>query len=130
MTVISGKYYMIYPPKKNLNLALVKSVVQLLNRIAWYANTAELFTGGDMEITASRRKFNVTEKDRVLFNGKCYILLSQTYYEDWYHINPIISNTLFNKLIKEGKAVKTDEVYNSPFGIIIPNHVIYKFVDE
>ena len=83
-----------------------------------------------MEITASRRKFNVTEKDRVLFYCNCYILLTQTYYEDWYHINPIISNTLFNKLIKEGKAVKTDEVYNSPFGIIIPNHVIYKFVDE
>ena len=79
--------------------------------------------------SADRRKFNVTEKDRVLFNGNCYILLTQTYYRDWSCINPIISKTLFNKLIKEGKAVKTDEVYNSPFGIISPDNVIYKFVN-
>ena len=83
-----------------------------------------------MEITANRRKFNVSEKDRVLFNGHCYILLTQTCYSDWSHICPTISKSLFNKLIKEGKAVKTDEVYNSPFGTISPNNVIYKFVGE
>ena len=65
-----------------------------------------------MEITLYKRKFNVTNKDRVLDNGSCYQLLTQRYFHDWCYICPVMSKTLFNKLRKEGKLVLSKEKWN------------------
>lgn len=55
-----------------------------------------------IEITASRRKFICTSKDKIMFNGKCYILNTQTMLVDWSDVYPTISKTEFNRLKKLG----------------------------
>ena len=55
-----------------------------------------------IEITASRRKFICTSKDKIMFNGKCYILYTQTMWVEWSNVFPTISKTEFNRLKKLG----------------------------
>ena len=55
-----------------------------------------------IEVTASRRKFICTSKDKIMFNGKCYILNTQTMHVDWSNVHPTISKTEFNRLKKLG----------------------------
>lgn len=64
-----------------------------------------------MELNLYKRKFFVTSKDRIMDNGACYQLITQTYYKDWYQICPLVSKTLFRKLLKEGKIVLSKEKY-------------------
>ena len=64
-----------------------------------------------MDIIASRRHFDVTNKDLVLYNGACYQLWTQAYvvYETRYHIPhnaaPIIPNNRAEKWINQGILV-------------------------
>lgn len=62
-----------------------------------------------MDIVASRRHFNVTEKDKVMFNGACYQLMTQTYFKDWNRMCPIIATSKAEKLIAQNKLVYIGE---------------------
>ena len=66
-----------------------------------------------MELKIRKKVFNVSEKDRVLFNGACYILLTQKVRDGWHDVNPTVPKTTMKKLIKEGKAVLMEEKYTS-----------------
>ena len=58
-----------------------------------------------MKITASRRTYEVSNKDLVMYNGACYQLMTQKYYHNWGYISPVISKTNAKKWIKEGILV-------------------------
>lgn len=53
-----------------------------------------------VEIKSGRKRFNCTSKDAIMFNGAVYQLITQTYWKDWTELNPIISKTEFNRLLK------------------------------
>ena len=61
-----------------------------------------------MDIIASRRHFNVTNSDVVMYDGSCYHLMTQRYktYEGRYHLPcdniPEISDSQAKKYIKDG----------------------------
>lgn len=57
-----------------------------------------------IEVKASntRRKFMCSSKDKIMDNGYCYQLITQSFYKDWMDIRPIISKTEFNRLMKMG----------------------------
>ena len=56
-----------------------------------------------IEIKASRRTFTCTNKDKIMYNGSIYQLITQKYQSElWYKTNPIISKTEFNRLCKLG----------------------------
>lgn len=56
-----------------------------------------------MEVKAvnTRQKFNCTKKDKIMFNGNCYQLVTQYVIKNWSHVTPVISKTEFNRLLKE-----------------------------
>lgn len=56
----------------------------------------------EIEITASRRKFTCTNKDKIMYNGKCYQLITQSYWKDWSNITPVITEKEFKRLQKLG----------------------------
>lgn len=65
-----------------------------------------------MDIVASRKHFDVTNKDLVMFNGACYQLTTKRYlkYDDASHLFsrymvPIIPNSRAEKWIKQGVLV-------------------------
>lgn len=65
-----------------------------------------------MDIVASRKHFDVTNKDLVMFNGACYQLTTKRYlkYDDANHLfsryrTPIIPNSRAEKWIKQGVLV-------------------------
>jgi hypothetical protein len=62
-----------------------------------------------MEIKCNRKVFNLTDKDVILFNGACYMLLTQTYRSNYTNINPTIAKAKAQKMIKDGIL----EMYNS-----------------
>ena len=73
-----------------------------------------------MEITASRRKFNVTEADRIVDIGivdgrQSYILHSESSRSIAY-VNPQVSKAIFKKLLKDGKIRKLEEKCKGLFG--------------
>ena len=55
-----------------------------------------------IEITASRRKFTCTSKDKIMYNGAVHILITQKYFKGWAEVCPSISKTEFNRLKKLG----------------------------
>ena len=57
-----------------------------------------------IEVKASntRRKFMCSSKDKIMDNGYCYQLITQSFRKDWMDIYPIISKTEFNRLMKMG----------------------------
>ena len=66
-----------------------------------------------MDIIASRRHFEVTNKDIVMYNGACYQLMTQKYlahdggmYHLSYDATPKIPNSRAEKLIREGKLIQ------------------------
>ena len=61
-----------------------------------------------MEVKAvnTRRKFNCTKKDKIMFNGHCYQLVTQNFIKDWSYVTPVISKTEFNRLLKENALSK------------------------
>lgn len=66
-----------------------------------------------MEIKCGRRKFDCTSKDLILDNGVIYQLITQKYFQDWYYHTPVVSKTLFKKLLKEGKIRKSKKKYRA-----------------
>lgn len=57
-----------------------------------------------IEVKASntRQKFMCSSKDKIMDNGCCYQLITQSFHKDWSDVCPIISKTEFNRLIKMG----------------------------
>lgn len=68
------------------------------------------------KIKINGREFQLTAKDRILDNGSCYTLLTQTVWKDHNNITPRVPKAVFKKLVKEGKVVRTDKVYRNIFG--------------
>ena len=52
--------------------------------------------------TNTRKKFMCSSKDKIMDNGHCYQLITQSFRKDWYDITPVISKTEFNRLMKLG----------------------------
>lgn len=57
-----------------------------------------------IEVKASntRRKFMCSSKDKIMDNGYCYQLVTQSFIKDWFNVTPVISKTEFNRLMKMG----------------------------
>ena len=50
----------------------------------------------------TRKKFMCSSKDKIMDNGSCYQLITQSFREDWCDVSPVISKTEFNRLMKLG----------------------------
>ena len=62
----------------------------------------------EIEVKAinTRQKFICTSKDKIMDNGNCYQLITQSFIKDWCNIAPVISKTEFNRLLKLGVLSK------------------------
>jgi hypothetical protein len=82
-----------------------------------------------MEIKCGRRTFNVTNEDLILDNGACYQLITQKYFQDWYYHTPVVSKTLFKKLLKYGKIRKSGKKYRARL-VNDTYYDLYEFVES
>ena len=73
----------------------------------------------------NRKVFTITDKDRIMFNGACYILVTQRTWFGYSQGCPTVPKKYAEKWIKEGILV-VGEDYTS-FGVTYP---LYKFVKE
>lgn len=57
-----------------------------------------------IEVKASntRKRFMCSSKDKIMDNGNCYQLITQSFFKNWFDITPTISKTEFNRLMKLG----------------------------
>ena len=78
-----------------------------------------------MKVKLNRREFNLKKGDLILDNGACYQLLTQTYHKSFNDYYPIISKTLFKKLLKDGNIKLSKQKYK---GMITCD--LYEFVSE
>lgn len=60
----------------------------------------------EVKATNTRQKFICTSKDKIMDNGSCYQLITQSFWKDWSDNTPIISKTEFNRLFKLGVLSK------------------------
>jgi hypothetical protein len=56
----------------------------------------------EVKATNTRQKFMCSSKDKIMDNGSCYQLITQSFYKDWCDLTPTISKTEFNRLVKMG----------------------------
>lgn len=56
----------------------------------------------EVKATNTRQKFMCFSKDKIMNNGNCYQLVTQSFHKNWSDITPTISKTEFNRLIKMG----------------------------
>ena len=70
-----------------------------------------------MKITASRRTYEVTNKDLVMYNGACYQLMTQKYYHNFGYYTSQISKAKAEKWIKEGMLVFEKRENNMGFEV-------------
>lgn len=68
-----------------------------------------------MVIKSGKREFTLTEKDRILFNGNVYILITQEIYKDFCKYSPTLAKSRVEKMIKSGDLVLAKEKYKSLF---------------
>lgn len=57
-----------------------------------------------IEVKASntRKKFMCSSKDKIMDNGNCYQLITQSFMHNFFNYTPTISKTEFNRLMKMG----------------------------
>lgn len=77
------------------------------------------------DLKIGHREFTITEKDRVLFNGASYILLTQEYFSNYHYVLPTLSKQKSQKWIKEGKMIEAGKRT-----IGKTTYPVYKFVKE
>lgn len=82
-----------------------------------------------MEIKCGRRTFDCSSKDLILDNGAIYQIITQKYFHDWYYHTPVVSKTLFKKLLKEGKIRKSKKRYKTGYPDQ-PYYDLYEFVES
>ena len=58
------------------------------------------------ELKIGRRTYTITENDRILFNGNCYQLVTQSSCSRWYDTSPKVAKTKVEKYIKQGYLVE------------------------
>lgn len=68
-----------------------------------------------MKIKINRREFDIDNRDKILDNGACYILITQQYYKDFGYIQPTFPKYIFKRLEKEGFIVKSKSVYKTQY---------------
>lgn len=79
----------------------------------------------EFSLKIGHMEFTVSGKDRILFNGACYILVTQTYRSGWSRVNPTLSKVKCKKWIKQGIL---EQVGVKKYGSAI--YPLYKFVRE
>lgn len=79
----------------------------------------------EVKATNTRQKFNCTKKDKIMYNGNCYQLVTQSFHKDFSDVTPTISKTEFNRLMKEGVL---SEPYEKKWTYM--NVTMYYFVKE
>lgn len=58
------------------------------------------------ELKLGRRTYTITENDRILFNGNCYQLVTQSSRSGLYDTSPKVAKTKVAKYIKQGYLVE------------------------
>lgn len=81
----------------------------------------------EVKATNTKQKFNCTTKDKIMYNGNCYQLTTQTFYKDWTGILPMISEKEFNRLVAEGALSEPYEKISPMTGITL---TMYDFIKE
>lgn len=81
-----------------------------------------------MELKIGAKTFNVTSKDSILDNGKCYILHTRWYLRDYSRVFPKIPKILFKSLLSEGKIKLSDKKHTSTF--TGETYDLYEFVED
>lgn len=56
----------------------------------------------EVRATNTKQKFMCSSKDKIMDNGSCYQLITQSFFRDWCNLTPVISKTEFNRLMKMG----------------------------
>lgn len=86
-----------------------------------------------MKIKCGRRMFNCTSENLILDNGVCYQLITQKSItqnfdnrHNWYRFFPVVSKTLFKKLLKEGKIRKSKKKYETRYESLD----LYEFIES
>ena len=77
-------------------------------------------------IKMNRKVYTITNDDRIVFNGSCYILVSQKVWCGYSKCNPTVPKKYATKWIKDGELVECG-TYKSTFGSKLP---LYRFVKE
>lgn len=71
-----------------------------------------------MKVIIGRKKREVTNKDYILYNGTCYQVITLPY-------NNLLAKSTFNRLLREGKIVRSHRHYVGIGGVKYP---LYRFV--
>ncbi|EGL47558.1 hypothetical protein [Streptococcus dysgalactiae] len=79
----------------------------------------------EFQLKLGNKHFTITEKDRVLFNGACYILVTQTYNSGWHKDNPTIAKAKAKKWIIQEVMV---QIGTKNYGG--KTYPLYKFIKE
>lgn len=58
------------------------------------------------KIKMNRKTYNITDADRIMFNGVCYILVTQKVLCGYSKCNPTVPKKHAEKWIKDGALVK------------------------
>lgn len=66
-----------------------------------------------IKILNKKGGIEVTNGDLIMFNGYSYILMTQRIWSGYSKVNPVVSQTQFNKLVKSGNIVKSPKMYHS-----------------
>jgi hypothetical protein len=77
-----------------------------------------------MKLKIGHRYFDITEKDRVIFNCKVYIVITQKYFSEWNYANPSLATNKAKKYIKRGVLVLCAEKHK---GLHDREYDLYRF---
>ena len=80
----------------------------------------------NFEIKMNRKVYTITDKDRLLFNGSLYILITQKVQHGFSQVCPTVPKKCAEKWIKDNALVFCD-TYDCGYGVKYP---LYKFVME
>ena len=69
-----------------------------------------------LKIKSGHKEFVLTEKDRILFNGCAYILITQKILKGYSSYSPTLTKSKIKKLIKSGSLILDKEKYTSLWG--------------
>ena len=80
----------------------------------------------ECKIKMNRKIYTITDKDRIMFNGSVYMLITQKEWSGYSQYNPTVPKKYATKWIKDGVLVLCG-TYNCCYDIKYP---LYKFVKE
>ena len=75
------------------------------------------------KLKIGRRTYTITESDNVLFNGACYLLVSQQYQSGWQRVSPQLSKATLRRGIL---SLITKLIYRELLCIITNSQAIPK----